>query len=143
MEALRTRHSTPWHFWVLGAFLFLWQSFAAFDYFATLFRYEPYLSNLPQDVLEHYFASPGWMYITWAVASVGGFIAAVLFLARNKLAVPAYGAAWIGGLVANLYGWFNPPPGMEDARIFSVIIVALTAVLFFYVYSMKKRGVLR
>lgn len=135
--------STPWHLWLIGVLLLLWQGMASFDYVATLIRYEPYLSEFPEDVLEYYFAAPLWMYVMWGIASVGGLIGAILVLMRNKLAVPLFFVALVCGVVAVAYSFGNPPPGSEGSNIFSAAVIAGSAMVLFYLYMMKKNGVLR
>ena len=37
----------------------------------------------------------------------------------------------------------NPPPGSEGTKMFSVVVIAASAMVLFYLYMMKKSGVLR
>ncbi|NNL87946.1 MAG: hypothetical protein HKP25_02660 [Marinicaulis sp.] len=101
------------------------------------------MSKFPEDALEHYFAAPLWMYAMWGIASLGGLIAAILLLMQNKLAVPTFLIAWICGVVATAFSFVNPPPNMEGAKMFGAIVIAASAMVLFYLYTMKKIGVLR
>jgi len=143
MTNAKTDRSTPWHLWLIGILLLLWQGMASFDYLATVFRYEPYLSQFPEDALEYYFAAPLWMYAMWGIAAIGGLIGVLLILMRNKLAIPIFMAALVCGVVAVAYGFFNPPPGSDGANMFSFIVIAASALVLIYLLAMKKNGVLR
>ena len=143
MENSTTKVSAPWHLWVIGVFLLLWQGMATFDYGATAIRYEPYLSKFPEEALEYYFAAPVWMFAMWGIASIGGLIGAIFVLMRNKLAVPVFFAAWLCGVVATAYSFVNPPPNMEGAKMFSALVIIASAMVLYYLYAMKKNGVLR
>lgn len=63
MREAETPVSAPWHMWVLGGVLLLWQGFAAFDYVMTLLRVEPYLANHPEEMLAYFYGAPFWMYL--------------------------------------------------------------------------------
>lgn len=143
MAKSNTTRSTPWHFWLIGALLLLWQGMASFDYLATVFRYEPYLSQFPEDALEYYFAAPVWMYAMWGIAAIGGLIGVLLILMRNKLAVPIFMAALVCGVVAVAYSFINPPPGSEGANVFSLAVIAASVMILIYLLAMRKNGVLR
>jgi hypothetical protein len=134
---------TPWHLWVVGILLLLWQGLASFDYMATVLKYEPYLSQFPEEALAYYYSSPMWMFALWAIASLGGLLGAILLLLRNKLAAPLFAIAFIAGLIASIYMLLNPGPegtggfmAVAFANLFGLAIVI-------YVFWQKRRGVLR
>lgn len=139
----KSGRSTPWHLWLVGVFLLVWQGMASFDYLATAFRYEAYLAQFPEDALEYYFAAPLWMYAIWGIASIGGLIGAILILMRYKLAVPIFMAALACGVVAVAYSFVNPPPNAEGTKVFSVVVIAISAMILIYLMAMKKAGVLK
>lgn len=133
--------STPWHLWVLAILLTLFNTFAAVDYIATIFRIDDYLGNHPPEVLSYYFNAPIWMKIMWGVSMVGGFIGAMLFLLRRAAAVIVTAISWVASVVAVIYTIVNPAP-MGSATA-SIIILIIALLIVFYMAWMKKRGVLR
>ena len=142
MNSSISTSSPPWHLWLVGGLLLLWNGLATFDYVATVIRYEPYLANFPEESLAYYFAAPLWMYLMWGVGSVGGFIAAILLLLRQKTAVPVLGLAWVSSVVAVIYSVLNPPPGGGNLVFMTVVLLIAFSVLI-YVRWLAKRCVLK
>ena len=137
----------PWHLWVVGGLLLIWQGMAAFDYMATLIRYEPYLAGYPEDILNYYFNAPAWMYLMWGVASIGGLVAALFLLLRRKLAVPLFALGWLSSLVAAIYTFQNPPPVLGEGEgggvMFYAIVLAAALMVLLYLVWLSRKGVLR
>ena len=142
MTKLKSNISAPWHLWVLGGLLLLWNGFAAFDYVMTVIRYEPYLAGHPKEVLDYFFNAPLWMYIIWGVSMIGGLIGTILLLMRRRLAVPVYAIAWLSSVIAVAYTIMNPVPGMSNT-LFAVAVILISFLIVIYFYWMQKRGVLR
>ena len=142
MDELKSDRSAPWHLWFLGIVLLLWQGLAAFDYIATVIRYEPYLSAHSEEVLSYYFNAPLWMYFMWGVGSIGGLVGAILILMRKSSAVLLFGLAWICSLFASIYSMVNPPPGGENT-LFLGIVLFVSLIIVLYLYKQKKSGILR
>ena len=138
-----TSARTPWHLWLIGVFFLLWSGLAAFDYLATLFRYEPHLSNFPEETLAYYFAAPLWMYVMWGIGSFGGFVAAIFLLMRNKLTVPVFAAGLLAAVIAQIYSVVNPPPGGLAGMLVPAIVIGVMALMLVYLNWLKRRGVLR
>ena len=140
-----TNHTAPapWHLWVVGILLLLWQGMAVFDYIATVIRFEPYLSNYPDELLEYYFNAPAWMYAAWAVAAFGGFLSAIFLLLRNKIALLIAILAFLSSLLTVVYTFLNPPPGSGGELVFLITAVSAGFLVLAYMYWLKRRGVLR
>lgn len=134
---------TPWHLWVVGIFLLLWQGLASIDFVATITRFEPYLSGFSQEILDYYFNAPIWMYAMWGVAAFGGLLGAILFLMRNAKAVPAFALAWLASLATLFWSLANPAPKGGGDASFMMIVIAGSFLLLLYIAWMQRRGVLR
>lgn len=134
--------SAPWHMWVLGGLLLLWNGMAAFDYIMTLIRFEPYLAAYPEETLAYFFNAPIWMYGVWGVSMLGGLIGTILLLARRRTAVPVYALAWLSSVLAVIYSFVKPVPGGGNA-LFGVVVIMISLLVLFYFYRLKNRGVLR
>lgn len=133
----------PWHLWLIGGLMAIWNGFASFDFMATVLRFEPWLSQLPDDVVAHYLAAPVWMFAMWGIGAVGGFISALLLLMRNRLAVPIFAASLLAAVIAQVYAVGNPPPGDSSGLVLAVVIIAIASLVLLYAMWMKRRGVLR
>lgn len=142
MSDQQTSSGTPWHLWVVGGLMLVWNGMAAFDYIATIIRYEPYLSGHPEEILNYYFNAPAWMYALWGIASFGGFVGSVFILLRRKVAVPLFSIAWVSSVIAAVYTFQNPPPQGADP-MFYFIVFAVSLLVIFYLVWMSRRGVLR
>ncbi len=132
----------PWHLWLIGGLMALWNGFASFDYLATVFRYEPYLAGFPEEMLAHYLAAPLWMFGMWAIGAFGGFASAILLLMRNKLAVKILAVSLIAAVIAQIYGILNPPPG-DSSVLLSMVIIVIAALVLVYANWLQRCGVLR
>ena len=142
MTATPSNTTTPWHMWLLGGLLLLWNSLAAFDYIMTVLRYEPYLANHPEEVLAYFFDAPLWMYVMWGGSMIGGLIATILLLMRRRLAVIVFAIAWLCSVVAVIYSLVNPVPGGGQMG-FAIGVILITFLILLYFYWLQRRGVLR
>ena len=143
-ESAVTSAKTPWHLWVVGILALLWNGFGAFDFAATASRFEPWVSNFTQPVMDYIYALPMWNWIGWALGTWGGFIGSVLLLMRNKAAVWAYALSLLGAAGSNAITLFDPPPPEVGANpTLTIVIIAIAAALLGYAYWLSKRGVLR
>lgn len=141
--ANKNQAPTPWHLWLIAGLLVMWNGLATFDFLATAFRFEPYLSQFSDELLAHYYAAPVWMFGMWGIGALGGFASAVLLLMRNKLAVPVFAVSLMAAVIAQIYGAFNPAPDGSTNLIFSAFIIVVAALVLIYAHRMKQRGILR
>ena len=133
---------TPWHLWVLGVILLLWNGIGVVSFLATQMRFEPILSGYPEDMLAYYFEAPLWMHIMWGGSIMGGFLSAALLVMRRKLAIHVFVIAWLCSVAVAVYTYFNPPP-MGGGIGFHILVLAGTLLVLFYMLWMSRRGVLR
>ena len=143
MEQSGSDTSTPWHLWVVGGLLLIFNIPAVFGFIATVIRFEPYLSQFPEEALAYYSEAPLWMYAMWGISAFGGFVGAILLLMRNKLVIPVFGAGWICSAIAGVYSFVNPAPVEGTSGIFLVVVLAVALLILIYVIWLKRRGVLR
>lgn len=134
--------SAPWHMWVLGVLLLLWNGLATFDYIMTVMRFEPYLANYPEDALAYFYNAPLWMYLIWGLSMIGGLVGTILLLMRRRAAVRVYAIAWLCSVIAVVYSAVNPVPGGGNILFAAAIIIAALLILFYF-YWMQRRGILR
>lgn len=136
---------TPVHFWVVGVLALLWDAMGAFDYAATQYRIESYMSQFTQAQLDYFYAFPAWADAAWALAVWSSLAGAVSLLLRRRWAVILFGAAIVGLAMTTVYN-FILSDGLAvmgtGAAAFTVVIWAIALFLFFYARGMAQRGVL-
>lgn len=136
----------PVHLWIVGILAVLWNAMGAFDYLATQLRLEFYMSNFSAEQLDYFYGFPAWMDAAWAIAVWGGLLAALLLLARRRLALTMFAISLAGIIVSSIYS-FGLSDGMEmmgtGGAIFSLVIVLISIALLLYAMAMSRRGVLR
>lgn len=141
----------PWHFWAVRILALVWNGFGATDYLMTQLENRGWFAFMGMDeattdvALAWIAAQPAWMSALWALGVWGGLAGALLLLARNRLAVPAFlvslvGAA--GSFVASLQQ--EVPPELEDFGGGAIMYVVIVLAVFFtwYAWTMRNRGLL-
>ena len=143
-------NKAPWHLWVVGVVSLLWNGFGAYDFLMTTTQGEAYFraSGFDQAMIDYFNAMPKWMYVPWTLGVWGGLAGSILLLIRNWLAVWAFGLSFLGALISLLHGLLiNPMPPLPEAmammQYMPWVILLITAVLFWYAWTMRGRGVLR
>lgn len=137
---------TPWHLWIVGAVMLLWNAIGAADYVMTQIKYEPYMSQFTAEQLEYFYGFPAWVDAAWAVAVWSGVIGALLLLLRKKQAVPVF-AVSLGAMMLTSIHNFLLSGGAAlmgtEAVIFSAVIFVIAVWLLLYARGLAGRGVLR
>jgi hypothetical protein len=140
-----TAVKVPRHLWVVGIIAVLWNAIGAFDYAATQFRLDFYMSQFTPEQLEYFYGFPAWAVASWAIAVWSSLIASVGLLLRRVWAVGLFGIALAAMLVTFLYN-FVLSDGLSmvgtGGAVFTAVIWAIAIFLFFYARAMAKRGVL-
>jgi hypothetical protein len=143
MNAVTIR--TPIHLWIVGVLSLLWNSVGAFDYTATQFRIESYMSQFTPGQLEYFYGFPVWMDAAWAIAIWSSLLGSIALLFRKALAAWLFGVAILGLAVSSVYN-FVLSNGMEimgsGAAMFTAVIWVIALFLYFYASAMHKRRVL-
>ncbi len=136
------RVKTPWHLWVVGVLAALWNLMGVVDFTSTVTKFEPYMSQFPQETLDYYYSMPVWMFVVWGIAVWGGVIGTVLLLCRKSMAVAFLGVSLAALLVSFGTDFIDPAPeGMSDPVFMGAIVVIAIAVLG-YALWMSRRNVL-
>ena len=139
---------TPWHLWLVGVVSLLWNGFGGYDFIMSTTQGETYwrASGMTQPMIDYYNAMPTWMYGPWIIGVWGAVIGSILLLLRNKLAVPAFALSLLGAAGSLIYGLMNPMPGLPLAMAMMAympwVILVIAALLLWYAWTMRKKGVL-
>src|SRR5690606_13976681 len=98
-------------------------------------RWEPYMSQFPQDQLDYFYGFPAWMVAAWAIAVWGALAGSIGLLLRKRWAVWMFGLSIVGMVVTTIYSFFLSN-GMEimgtAGAVFSAVIFVIAFALFFY-----------
>lgn len=141
-----TATKTPVHLWIVAVLAILWDAVGAFDYAATQFGIESYMSQFTEAQLEYFYSFPAWVVGAWAIAVWGSLLAAFGLLFRKAWAVWLFGLAIAAMLVTTVYNFAltNGAEIMGQAGVaFTAVIWVIAIALFLYARAMAKRGVLR
>ncbi len=141
-----SRSRTPVHLWVVGVMALLWNAVGAFDYAATQFRLEGYMSQFTAEQLEYFYGFPAWAVAAWAIAVWFAVFGSLALLLRRRAAYVLF----LVSLAAMLTSTVNSFVLSDGAAImggagmiFSGMIVAIGVLLPWYSKIMADRGVLR
>jgi hypothetical protein len=135
----------PRHLWVVGIVAVLWNAIGAFDYAATQFRIESYMSQFSEEQLAYFYGFPAWAVAAWAIAVWSSLLGSLALLFRKTWAVGLFGLAIAGMVITFVYN-FLLSDGLSmmgaGGLIFTAIIWLIAFFLLFYARAMAKRGVL-
>jgi hypothetical protein len=137
---------TPLHLWIVGVVSALWNAVGAFDFIATQFRIEGYMSQFPPEQLAYFHAFPLWVDVAWAAGVWGSLLGSIALLLRTAWAVGLFGVALLGLAVTTVHN-FLLTNGIEimgtGAVIFTAVIWIVAVALLLYARAMARRGWLR
>ena len=136
---------TPKHLWLVGIVSLLWNAMGVFDYSATHFRIDSYMSQFTPQQLELFYNFPPWMVAAWATGVWGALLGSLALLMRKKWAVWLFGASLLGLAGSTFYNHVatDNAQTMNGGDVaFAAAIWVIALLLFFYARLMAKRGVL-
>lgn len=138
---------TPWHLWVVGVLSLLWNAFGAYDHVMSVSQGESYYRTMgmSEAIIAYMNAMPGWMMVPWTLGVWGAVIGSVLLLMRLKWAVHAWALSLLGAVISLIYQYFLSN-GLEvygGQAFMPAVIVVIAALLLWYAFAMRRRGVLR
>jgi hypothetical protein len=141
----RSTAKTPAHLWIVGVLSLLWNAVGAFDYTATQYRIESYMSQFTPEQLDYFYAFPAWADAAWAVGVWGSLFGSIFLLARKALAAWLLGAAILGLAGTSVYNFLLTDGASmmgEGAVMFTAVIWAIALFLYFYASAMARRRVI-
>ena len=140
-----SKTKTPIHLWIVSILAVLWNAMGAFDYIATQYRLESYMSQFTPEQLEYFYAFPVWMDAAWAIAVWASVLGSLTLLMRKAFAVWLFGISILGLAVSSIYN-FVLSDGMammgSGGATFTAVIWIIALFLYFYARAMAARRVL-
>lgn len=138
---------TPWHLWVVGIMMLLWNSIGAADFTMTHLYPDLWLEQYTVAQKEYFLNFPIWLNIAWACGVWGGFFAALMILLKNKLALTLYFISLGGLLISNIFHLFRAQSidlvGGVGGIIFTGLLVMLALLQIWYCKYMIAKSVLQ
>ncbi|EGF93153.1 membrane protein [Asticcacaulis biprosthecium C19] len=138
-----THNRTPWHLWLIGGVLLVFNGFGAVDMTFSLSQPQTYnqMSGMTVEQIAWFDGFPAWVTIAWIASVVGGLLGAVTLLVRSSLAgwllgvstaattgYVIYGYALSSGIAAMGAIWFMP-----------AVVAILTGLATIYAFKMNGR----
>lgn len=137
---------TPVHLWIIGVVSLLWNLGGVWDYVASKFRIESYISKFPEELMAYVYDMPAWATACWAFGVWGAFLGSILLLARKKYALCAFAISLAGLLGGTIYS-YALSNGAElmgaGGMVFNLVIWVIAVFLVVYSSLMARRGILR
>jgi hypothetical protein len=141
----QTTRKTPVHLWIVGILAVLWNAVGAYDYIATQYKIESYMSQFTPEQLEYFYNFPVWVDAAWAIAIWASVLGSLALLMRKPLAVWLFGVAILGLATSSVYNFVLSDGKAimgEEAVTFTIVIWLIAFFLYFYSSAMIKRRVL-
>lgn len=132
----------PWHLWLIGGLALLWNGFGVFDYVATVARFEPYLSQFPQTMVDYLDGAPMWMFAIWATGVFSAFVGSILLVMRSRFSVQAFALSLTGAVASTIGGRIGSVPDELTDPGMTIVILLVASGLLLYAAWMRKRKVL-
>jgi hypothetical protein len=136
----------------VGILALLWNGFGCYDYLMTRLRDADYLASMmpgtdPAEVLAYVDSIPMWAQAGWGLGVWGGLAGSILLLLRSRWAVPVFALSFLGALVTLGREILVPsgPASMHEgaAAFMPYVIILVAALLLWYAWAQRKRGILR
>ncbi|MEP1208561.1 MAG: hypothetical protein ABJM29_19345 [Rhizobiaceae bacterium] len=138
---------TPWHLWVIGLLMLLWNGMGAMDYVMTVSRNPDYLAQFTPERLAFLDAFPTWAKASWALAVWLSVLGSVVLLLRSRHAVWMLGGGLLFMVITTIHNLFLADVPALDTMSgfemgFSLVIFVLAIAQVVYARAMARRGVL-
>ena len=137
----------PWHFWVIGILMLLWNGMGAMDYVMTVSRNAGYLAQFTPERLAFLEAFPAWAKGSWALAVWLYVVGTLLMLWRSRLAVRVLFSGFVFLLITTFHNLvLAEVPATQTMSagemVFTVVIFVLSILQIVYAEYMRRKGVL-
>jgi len=136
----------PASIWIVGGLAVVWNLLGVAAFAMQLAMPAEALQAMPPEQRAIYEATPGWVYLFYGVATIGGVLGSLALLLRRRWALPVYLVALIGLVLQVLASYAVTPAwsaGGAASLGFPVLLVAVAAALWLFARRMAARGVLR
>lgn len=150
MTEIKETIKAPWHLWVVGFIMTLWNSIGCIDFSMTQIQNEKYLIDFAamSDAQLAYFTQfPLWADAAWACGVWGAITGSLLLLFRSRYSFYVYIISLGGLIISSLYhltsGVALDVVGGTAGLLFTGLLYIIALGQLYYSKRMKDSGVLR
>ena len=139
---------TPWHLWVIGVLMLLWNGMGAMDYVMTVSRNPDYLAQFTPERLAFLDAFPTWAKATWALAVWLYVLGSLFILLRSRYAVWMLQAGFFFMIVTTIHNLFLAEVPAQETMSgfeigFTIVLFILSILQILYARYLRGRQILR
>lgn len=136
----------PASIWIVGGLAVVWNLIGVAAFAMQLAMPAEALQAMPPEQRAVYEATPGWIYLFYGVATIGGVLGSLGLLLRRRWAAPVYLVALVA-LVLQVLASYAVTPAWSTSGLaglgFPVLLVVIAGALWLFARRMAARGVLR
>lgn len=137
---------TPGSLWIVGVLALLWNLLGLASFVFQLLLPAEALQAMPAEQRAVHEAAPGWLYLFYGIATIGGVLGSLALLLRRRWATVVFLVALLG-LIAQICASYATTPSWAASGAaglgFSLFLILVATLLWWFSAAMKKRGVLR
>lgn len=137
----------PTWFWVVAILFLLWNLMGLFSFFTHTFITDEALAALPENERALYDEYPTWTTIVFAVAVIGGFLASLGIIIRQKWATLFAIVSLLAVIPQMVHNVFFTSSvavyGMVQAVTMPILVVIFGAVLVWFASASSRKGWLK
>lgn len=137
---------TPASLWIVGVLALLWNLLGLASFVFQMLMPAEALQAMPAEQRAVYEAAPGWLYLFYGIATIGGVLGSLALLLRRRWAALVFLVALLGLIVQVIAGYATTPSWAVSGAAglgFSLFLVLVAVALWRFSAWMEKRGVLR
>lgn len=136
---------TPAHLWIVGVLSLLWNAMGAFDYSASQFEVESYMSQFTPEQRAYFDSFPAWAVAGWALGVWGALAGSLGLLLRKAWSFGAFAVSLAGLAISSIYNFLLTDGAAvmgTGGVVFSLVIWLVAILLLLYARNQKRAGVL-
>ena len=141
-----TASNRPALFWIVAVLAVLWNLFGVFSFYYHLSATPEVVATWPAEQQTLFAAMPRWLFVPFAVATVGGLVGSLGLLWRRRWAVPVLLVSLLAIVVQFAANYLTTPvwslTGVRGA-LFPLCIALVGLFLWWYARRAAARGWLR
>ena len=141
-----TASHRPPLFWIVAVLAVLWNLFGLFSFYYHLTATPETVATWPAEQQTIFAAMPRWLFVPFAIATLGGLVGSIGLLLRRRWAVPVLALSLLAIFVQFAGNYLSTPlwslTGMRGA-LFPLWIALVGLFLWWYARRSAARGWLR
>lgn len=132
----------PFHFWLLGLVILLWNCWGLLGAFAAQVHLLP---DMPEEAVAYLDRQPLWFTLFSDLSPLAGAAGSLALLVQSRFAPRLFVAQIVILVVGNLYEVIigtSPLLTVPETRLSTAFLLVVLALQTFYAFRMARRGLL-